>query len=1214
MTDQFLAPEPISAGGNLPEKWKRYKRTFDLFLVATGRAEATDPVKVALLLRTIGIRGESIYESFTWTDQAHKQDFPRVVAKFEAFCTPRVNLVAQTHKLLTLRQGSMNIDEYVTELHSIARDCDLGEKYDRLMLHSLILGINSDRTRRRMFEKEDLTLENAIKLCRAHETTTMDLKAVAEAAAEVHAVYGQPNKQKKIQKGHQTNKTNEKIQKGHQTNKTNEMIHKGQSSQPGQASSCGNCGRAHPPRQCPAYGQVCSACRKHNHFARCCRSKRQPAVQSAHLVEEGSDSGSESAESLYHVAVSRRDKKVLADLTLETPGGKKLQTVMQVDTAATCNVLTGKDYQNLGAPPVQPTKVKLNMYNDTQIKPLGTLKLKVAENGETLKFYVVDQLQPKHSLLSAQSCLDMGLISLTESVHLVTPQEDLLKEFEDVFKGVGTLPGEYNIELDPTVRPVKERPRKFPIAMRAEMKAKLEEMEGKKLIAKVSEPTEWISNAVPVRKKSGALRCCIDPRNLNKAIKRNHHIMPNIEDVLPELNKAKFFSLCDAKDGFLQVMLTPEATDLTTFWTPCGRYKWLRLPFGLSSSPEEFQRRLTETLDGLRGVQVVADDILIYGQSREEHDQNLREFFKRARKTSLKLNKAKCQFLKTELPYIGHVLTQNGVKPDPAKVAAIKQMPRPTCNEGVRRFLGHVNYMGRFLPNLSAETEPLRRLLTNKESFVWSEVQEDAYQKVLRMLSAEDTLQYFDREKPVTIQTDASTCGLGAVLIQEDRPVAYVSRSLMDAEKRYAPIELECLAIVFATRKFDQFVFGHPNVTVQTDHKPLESILRRSLLAAPKRLQTMMLVLQRYQLSVMWRPGAEQVTADLLSRSPLPSSARNESHRDLDIDEQIFSMIADVTIKSDPPLLDPTMDLIRQATIADDELVAVKQAIRQNWPPGSPELWKRYRCDLVEDNGLIIKANRVVVPAGLRRKFLALVHGAHQGLESTLRRARRAVFWPGIKKDIESHVGACTSCATDAPENRRDVLHNHSVPDTPWTKLGADYLSHKGRDYLVIVDYHSNYLEFEEVNPATSENTIEVFKRAFVRLGVPICLQTDNGPQFSARQFAKFADKWSFNHTTSAAEHSPSNGKAESAVKIVKRCLKRGEDPYLAWMEYLNTPPAGAQESPIERLLGRNPRTLLPTLSDNQPSRPPLAGWNRKLSVNKSFNRNTRPLSSLTVG
>ena len=506
----------------------------------------------------------------------------------------------------------------------------------------------------------------------------------------------------------------------------------------------------------------------------------------------------------------------------------------QLDTAATCNMLTRRDYTMMGEPKMAATKTPVTLYDDSTVMSDGWCSMTVTDNSNNkhhLNFLVMNTGQ--HSLLSLNTCLDLNLIKMNESVHRVSdePLENIIMQYENVFHGIGCLPGEYDLEIDPSVTPVQVRPRKIALSMKEDVKAKLDVLETQGVIEKVDSPTPWIITS----NQSGTVRLCLDPQNLNQALRRNHFQMPDIDDVLPQLAEAKVFSLCDAKDGFLQVKLSEKSSHLTTFWTPYGRYKWKRMPFGISTAPEEFQRRLSTSLEGLKGVSVVADDILIYGKYRAEHDKNLRKFLKRASECELKLNKKMCRFHMTELPYIEHVLTSEGVKPDPKKVSAIKYMEAPRNSEDVRCFLGHVNYMAKFMPNLSAESEPLRRLLNLPDNeFCCGVDQRNAYETLKRMLTSDKLLQYYDSRQPVVIQTDASTAGLGAVLMQDDKPVAYASRSLTNSESNYAPIELECLAIVFAMNKFDQYVFGLPNVTIHCDHRPLEAIMRKSLLAAPK--------------------------------------------------------------------------------------------------------------------------------------------------------------------------------------------------------------------------------------------------------------------------------------------------------------------------------------------------------------------------------------------
>ena len=393
-------------------------------------------------------------------------------------------------------------------------------------------------------------------------------------------------------------------------------------------------------------------------------------------------------------------------------------------------------------------------------------------------------------------------------------KEQILQEYSDVFDGLGVLPGEYHIEVDQEHTPVIRAPRRIPIAIREVVKETLEKMETDGIIAKVSEPTPWVSSMVVVRKKNGRVRICIDPRDLNKAIKRCHYPMPTLEEVATRLPKAKVFSVLDAKSGFWQVKLSESSCKLTTFNTPFGRYYWRRMPFGIKSAPELWQRKAHELIEGLDGVEVIMDDFLAigFGDTGEEamanHDKNLIGLLERARERNLKLNPEKIQLRLREVPFIGHLLTPEGLIPDPTKVEAIVNMPKPTEVKSLRRALGMVNYLAKFLPNLSSTSEILRQLARKDVEWHWEDGHEKAWNELMKSLTEAPVLAFFDPEKEVTIQCDASQGGLGAFLTQEGRPIHYASRAMTKAETNYAQVEKELLAIVFACERFDQYVYG----------------------------------------------------------------------------------------------------------------------------------------------------------------------------------------------------------------------------------------------------------------------------------------------------------------------------------------------------------------------------------------------------------------------
>jgi len=403
----------------------------------------------------------------------------------------------------------------------------------------------------------------------------------------------------------------------------------------------------------------------------------------------------------------------------------------------------------------------------------------------------------------------------------------------------------------------------------------LDQLEKDDILAKVTEPTSWVSSMVVVPKKDGSLRLCLDPKDLNRAVQREHYPLPVIEDVAVRFHKARLFTVLDVRQGFWHIVLGQESSYLTTFNTPFGRYRWKRLPFGISSAPEVFQRRMHQLIEGLRGIEVIADDFCVvgYGETDEEaavdHDRNLHAFLQRCSECNVKLNDKKFQLRQSEVPFIGHVASNRGLQVSADKVRAILDMPVPTDVKAVQRFLGAVQYLAKFLPRLSEMTGPLRELTRSDSVWFWGHSQSKAFEDIKVSLSSTPVLRYYSLDDPVEIQCDSSSHGIGAVLLQRGQPVMFASRALSSAETRYAQIEKELLAIFFACTKFDMYIFGRSNVLVETDHKPLEMIFKKRLCDVPTRLQRMLLILQKYDLCVVYKKGTEMYLADLLSRAHL---------------------------------------------------------------------------------------------------------------------------------------------------------------------------------------------------------------------------------------------------------------------------------------------------------------------------------------------------------
>lgn len=336
------------------------------------------------------------------------------------------------------------------------------------------------------------------------------------------------------------------------------------------------------------------------------------------------------------------------------------------------------------------------------------------------------------------------------------------------------------------------------------------------------------------------------------SLKREHFQLPRREDIEAELAGAKYFTRLDANNGFHQIPLDDSTSRICTFATPFGRYRYLRLPFGISSAPEVFQREMTQIFEGLPGVRVYIDDVLIWGGTREEHDLRLRKALQAAKKGGLTLNLHKCQFALEEICYLGDNISAKGITPDPELVKCIVSMPLPTNRKEVQRLLGAVNYFGKFIPNLSEKTTSLRSLNKQDSLFEWSRQHTHEWKMLQGMLTKAPILAIFDAGKKTKVSTDASKGALGAALFQmhgqDWRPVAYASRVLTDSECRYSQIEKEALGIVYGCEKFHDFIYGR-HITAETDHSPLISIAKKCIGDIPPRLQHLFLRLMRYDLS-----------------------------------------------------------------------------------------------------------------------------------------------------------------------------------------------------------------------------------------------------------------------------------------------------------------------------------------------------------------------------
>ena len=369
-----------------------------------------------------------------------------------------------------------------------------------------------------------------------------------------------------------------------------------------------------------------------------------------------------------------------------------------------------------------------------------------------------------------------------------------------------------------------------------ELKKELDKMEQERIILPCPETTGWVHNIVTVVKKDGSLRFCLDPRNLNKYLIRNVHYTASWEDALHSFKNGQYFSTLDAKSGYWTKKLDERSQLLTAFNTPCKKYCFVRLPFGLSASSEIFCKETDQVLSGVPGTFPCADDVKVKESTEERHDIQLFETVERAFKAELKFNLNKCCIKKWEIEYFGRIITPQGVKPCPKKVNSIAMLAVPKDKQELQSLLGTVNFMSTFITNTTKKTHLMRSLLKRDVHFLGTSDMQKKLDTIKNEIANAVQLTHYEPNKSAVIETDASLKGLGAVPIQDGKPVRFLSKALTPAEANYSNIERELLAVLIACEKLHTYTFGR-KTTVHTDQKPLQNTLLKTLSLPPARLQ-----------------------------------------------------------------------------------------------------------------------------------------------------------------------------------------------------------------------------------------------------------------------------------------------------------------------------------------------------------------------------------------
>lgn len=1185
-------PSPLSIDKDIVQNFEYFVKSWHNYTVACGMDQWSDSdenKKVHTLLTAIGEKAMNKYNHFNLSEN-DKQTCEKVIKAIRNFLKGKKNVIYERAVFnSTCQHEEESFDEYLIKLQELIETCEYGAFRDDLLRDRIVIGIKNRDIRKKLLTKPDLTLEQTIDICKIDEVTVQRLKNLEQDES----------------------KSINKIEK-------KQFL-----------KICKFCGNKHKfiKGSCPAYGKNCNKCGGKNHFEKVCKREKRKNMNKTNKKIKEIINETDDSENLDEDDTQEQISEIRKILDNSSNGGnvkaeldfiinkKLVKVTCDIDTGANVCIIGYKQLGNLFKDvKLKNSNHKLYGIGGNEIQVVGE-KTITCRHGKTNYDIIFQVVKINHGpLLSANACSKLGLIKFCNMVKMENSKHDIyelekeaesiVEKYKDVFQGYGCLEGEVDLDLDRTVQSVIQKARRIPVHLRERLKQELDSLVKNKIIAKVEKHTDWVSNILLVNKKD-KLRICLDPIPLNKALLRPRMQFTTIDEILPELGKAKVFSTMDAKKGFWQVKLSETSSNLTTFWTPFGRYKWLRMPFGIAPAPEIFQNKMYSVLNGLKGIEILADDILIIGcgdnklEALKDHNDKLEKLLQCLRESNCKLNKDKMNLCKSTVNFYGHVLTDNGIKPDEVKIQAIKNFPEPQNKKELHRFLGMITYLSRYIKNLSSEVHNLRYLIRENTEWRWTDIERREFEKIKETLIKTTTLKYFEKGKPLTIECDASNYGLGTALYQDDKVIGFASRTLTKTEANYAQIEKEMLAIVFACIRFDQLIIGNSQTIIKTDHKPLINIFNKPLLSVPKRLQKMLMTLQRYNLNFNFVVGKENMVADALSRAPLQSTESSDNTITLSTickltGNKICKFLEDTDLTSQVSISEERLKEIRTETEKDFGLQKIRQYILSGWPntiqqlPDEVKRYNAYKYNLSYQNGIIYKDNRILIPFKIRKNILQRLHMSHSGIDGTLSLARRNIFWPGMTTEIKNKIKECSICTEMSYSQCKLPMQTHPIPEYPFQYVSLDVLTtnYKGkkRYFLVTIDHYSDYFELNILNNLSAKNMVEICKENFSRHGIPQRLCTDNATNFTGKEFQDFIKQWDIFHVTSSPHYAQSNGKAEATVKIAKQLIckteKNNEDLWLALLHHRNISNK-IGTSPVQRLFARNTRTLIPSATKN---------------------------------
>ena len=1134
--------------------WEAYRDRIDFYFEAYQITD--DAHQKARFLCAIGDKTYHLLQSLAAPTvlSSRTMKFIDLVKLLDGHYDNTRNIMTASYDFYSCKQKEgQTFAEWKAELCEKLRHCGFtssklaSKPQDRVLRDAYVMGVRSQKIRQALLKEEDPDLEKTERIIQLGERLEDDVRHFDSARSREHGTVAkiQQNQHKPPSNQHRQQKRSPKSDKN---------------------KPCETCGsNQHLRSQCKYREYTCNCCQRTGHLERVCRQKKLDKTTTKHVT------------TLFKVNVgeTHTSKSCSTNVSLSV---NDHSFMFELDTGSTTTIVSVSDWKILGSPTLRPSNYQLKCYSGQSLRIKGECDVMVNYQHQQLMLPMIVVHGNSVPILGLHwinnlnldvNSIIRGPSSNLHQIHKIYNESKLkmiLSKYQDILnKDLGHCTKvKAHIQLKSNAVPKFCKPRPIPFAYIEGVKEEIQRNVDAGILQKV-DTSEWAAPIVPVKKPNGKIRICGDFKvTINPQIWVDQHPIPSVDELLTRLNNGQQFTKLDLSDAYLQIELDECSKQLMVINTPLGLFKYNRMPFGISNAPAIFQRIIDQVIAGIPHCAAYLDDILITGRTEEEHFQTLEAVLSKLEQFNLHCNPDKCAFFQDQVSYLGFIIDKHGKRPDLQRVESIANMPSPKNVREVEAFIGKINYYGQFISNFSDKCKPMNRLRRTNVLWNWSEECQNAFNDLKREICQATTLVHFDAKLPIILATDASNYGLGAVIMHRyqdgiERPIAYASKTLTDAEQRYSQIEKEALSIIYGVKKFRQYLIGQ-HFELVTDHQPLVSVFHPAKgipSTTANRLQRWALCLMSYNYTIRYKPTHLHANADALSRLPA-----GDDFSFVDKESIQIHLIQTDQIQHWP--VQPKE--IEMATSDDEILKLVKEFTSTGWPSSIEKIKKlqlisyyNNRHSISNFSGCLMRGTQVIIPQQLRQRVLQMLHQNHLGVVKTKQLARAHCWWPKIEEDIVDMIRTCSTCSQLQNMPKRE-FKEWPEPTGVWSRIHIDFAGPIwGSKWLLMIDAKSKFPFVADMgNDTTATNVCNALEHAIDLFGPPEVLVSDNGPPFNSYTMKTFFNFHGIKHLNSPPYHPASNGLVERFVRSFKEGIKKEQqsgqtDKHLAVRNFLRS-------------------------------------------------------------